>query len=262
MDEKAPQTQEQSQGKPPEVPTLLAEIVFVAVCSIGQLLFAILLANTLFNQVTLIDALGRSGSKSPWLIGSFCLANGVSVVVSGSLADLTDSKCLTVGSFIWLNIWNVVGVFSITPSRIVLYFVVRAMLGLAVGVLQSSAMSMSGRVYKPRRKSRVFSLMAVMIPLGLGSGALQGGAFGAHLHWVFGSTAILCALCAIAAYWAVPNPPPFDQLSIRNFDLLRAAASVCGRRLLIFGLTQGAPTHWAPYTYALVIVGVLLLVAF
>ncbi|OGM40895.1 hypothetical protein ABOM_010006 [Aspergillus bombycis] len=259
----------QHHGKPPELPTLFAEIVFVVLCSVGQLLFAIVLANTLVNQVTLIDALGLTGSKSPWLIGSFCLANGVSVVVSGSLADLTNPRWLTVGALVWLTIWNLIGVFSITPSRMVLHFVVRAMIGLAVGMIQSTAVSMLGRIYKPgQRKTMVFSSMAAMIPLGFGVGALQGGAFSAHLHWVFGSTAIMCALCAVAAYWAVPTLPPSSgpaaegKLSIKDFDYLGAAVSVGGCGLLIFGLTQGAPTHWTSYTYALVILGVFLIVAF
>ncbi|KAE8363514.1 MFS general substrate transporter [Aspergillus caelatus] len=243
-------------GKPPELPTLFAEMVFVVVCSVGQLFFAIVLANTLVNQITLIGALGLDGSKSPWLIGSFCLANGVSVVVSGSLADLTNPKWLTVGALVWLTVWNLIGVFSITPSRMVLHFV-------------STAVSMLGRIYKPgKRKTTVFSSMAAMIPLGFGVGALQGGAFSAHLHWVFGSTAIMCAVCTVAAYWAVPNLPPSSgaagdgKLSIKDFDYLGAAISVSGCGLLIFGLTQGAPTHWTPYTYILVIVGMFLLVAF
>ncbi|KAE8308623.1 major facilitator superfamily-domain-containing protein [Aspergillus transmontanensis] len=227
-------------GKPPELPTLYAEIP----------LFAIVLANTLVNQITLIDALGLAESKSPWLIGSFCLANGVSVVVSGSLADLTNPKWLTVGALVWLTVWNLIGIFSITPSRMVLHFVVRAMIGHAVGMIQSTAVSMLGRIYKPgQRKTTVFSSMAAMIPLGFGVGALQGGASSAHLHWVFGSTAIVCALYTVAAYWAVPTLPPSSGLA-------------GGYGLLIFGLTQSAPTHWTPYTYTLVIFGVLLLVAF
>ncbi|KAB8215097.1 major facilitator superfamily domain-containing protein [Aspergillus novoparasiticus] len=259
----------QSHGKPPELPTLFTELMFVVVCSVGQLLFTIVLANALVNQITMIDALGLAESKSPWLIGSFCLANGVSVVVSGSLADLTNPKWLTVGALVWLTVWNLIGIFSITPSRMVLHFVVRAIIGLAVGMIQSTAVSMLGRIYKPgQRKTTVFSSMAAMIPLGFGVGALQGGAFSAHLHWVFGSTAIVCALCAVAAYWAVPTLPPSSgladeaKLSIKDFDYLGAAVSVGGCGLLIFGLTQGAPTHWTLYIYTLVIVGVLLLVAF
>ncbi|QRD87723.1 hypothetical protein F9C07_705 [Aspergillus flavus] len=62
----------------------------------------------------------------------------------------------------------------------------------------------------------VFSSMAAMVPLGFGVGALQGGTFSAHLHWVFGSTAIVCAPCTVAAYWAVPTLPPSSGLAAWN----------------------------------------------
>ncbi|KOC15460.1 glucose dehydrogenase [Aspergillus flavus AF70] len=62
----------------------------------------------------------------------------------------------------------------------------------------------------------VFSSMAAMVPLGFGVGALQGGTFSAHLHWVFGSTAIVCAPCTVAAYWAVPTLPPSSGLAGKN----------------------------------------------
>ncbi|KAL4877954.1 major facilitator superfamily domain-containing protein [Aspergillus karnatakaensis] len=148
----------------------------------------------------------------------------------------------------------------------VLYFVMRGMQGVAVGMLESNAMSMLGRIYKPGvRKNRVFATMSAMIPMGFGIGAIQGGALSAHLHWVFGSTAIASFLCTFAALWAVPSLQPSssgdgsgEQLSLRHFDYLGASICVCACGILIFGLTQGAPTAWTPYTYALVIVGLLL----
>lgn len=245
--------------KPPEFSTLAAECSFVCICSMGQLLFAIYLASTFVTQLALIEALQVSESLVPWLIGSFLVANGVSVVIAGSLADLMSPKWLVIGAFVWSAAWNLVGVWSIDPSRLVLYLVVRAMLGLAVGTLCSAAMSMLGRVYRPGvRKNRVFSLMGAMIPMGVVVGALLGGALSAHLEWVFGSTAILAAVCALLACWCIP-PLPVRSVGLRSFDFFGAAACVVGCGLVIFGLTQGEPTHWTPYTYALVIVGVAFL---
>lgn len=251
-----------SSERPPEFTTLAAECSFVCVCSMGQLLFAIYLANTFVNQVTLVEALQGSESTTPWLIGSFLVANGVSVVISGSLADLTSPKWIVVGAFVWSALWNLVGVWSLDPSRMILYFVVKAMLGLAVGALCSAAMSMLGRVYRPGlRKNRVFAMMGAMIPMGFGVGALQGGALSAHLEWVFGSTAILAAVCAVLACWCIP-PLPVTSVGLRNFDYLGAAACVAGCGLVIFGLTQGPTTQWAPHTYALVIAGLGLFAVF
>lgn len=251
-----------SSQRPAEFSTLAAECSFVCVCSMGQLLFAIYLAQTFVNQVTLVEALEGSEATTPWLIGSFLAANGVSVVISGSLADLTSPKWIVVGAFVWSAAWNLVGVWSLGPSRMVLYFVVKAMLGLAVGALCSAAMSMLGRVYRPGlRKNRVFSLMGAMIPLGFGVGALQGGALSHRLEWVFGSTAILAAICAVLACWCIP-PLPVTSLGLRNFDYLGAAACVIGCALVIFGLTQAPTTGWTPYTYALLIVGLAFFAVF
>ncbi|KAF5866064.1 hypothetical protein ETB97_001142 [Aspergillus alliaceus] len=58
--------------------------------------------------------------------------------------------------------------------------------------------------------------MAAMLPLGFGIGAPEGGTFIAHLHWVFGSTAILCALFTIAVYWGGSNPSSILRSDARN----------------------------------------------
>jgi MFS family permease len=56
---------------------------------------------------------------------------------------------------------------AVRPRLKVLFFVARAMQGLAAGVLVVASISILGRVYKPgRRKTRVFSAMAAGSPFG------------------------------------------------------------------------------------------------
>lgn len=160
-------TQPISQTIPPELGTLTKEIVFVLVCSSGQLLFAFLQGDINVNQQGFKHALGLQSTQLPWLVGSFLVALGLSVIVAGSLTDLVPPKLVVVGAFAWLTIWNVIGAFSLVPSRSVLFFVMRAMQGLSVGILVSGSMSILGRVYNPgQRKTRVFSTMAAMAPFG------------------------------------------------------------------------------------------------
>ena len=143
------------QGVPPELNNFASEVVFVLVCSAGQLLFAWFLGDVNVNQTQFKDALGIENSQLPWLVGAFNVANAISVLLSGSLTDLIPPKSLVVGAFLWLTVWNLVGAFALTPSRSVVFFVVRAMQGLAIGVLVSASMSILGRVYKPGlRKTR------------------------------------------------------------------------------------------------------------
>ncbi|KAL9089041.1 MAG: hypothetical protein Q9159_002759 [Coniocarpon cinnabarinum] len=235
----------------------------------GQLLFAINLGNTLVNMFEFVSALGISYSLTPWLTGSFLLPLGLSVVVAGSVSDLSAPKNLIVGSFTWQTVWNIAGFFSISPGRKLLYFVVRAMQGLAVGVLVSASMSVLGRTYRPGvRKTRVFSFMAAMAPLGCWIGALQGGALQAHLPWIFGSSAIHCGICAVAGMLTIPSLKPVkdtmdgDAPSMKNFDYLGASCLTVATALILFGLTQGSSTHWNPYTYSLVVAGLVFFVAF
>lgn len=104
------------QDRPVEFSTLAAELVFVMLCSMGQLLFAVFLGDVVVNQVTFVEVMRISPRNTPWIVGSFLLASGIAVVIFGSLADLTNKKWLVVALFGWLTIWNLVGTFSVQPS--------------------------------------------------------------------------------------------------------------------------------------------------
>ncbi|KAK8137374.1 efflux pump antibiotic resistance protein [Apiospora sp. TS-2023a] len=253
----------------PELPSLLAEVIFVLACSGGQLVYALLVGHVTVTQSVFGVALGLPPSQLPWLIGSFMLASGLSVIVSGPLADLAPPKPLMVGAFLWELVWNIVAALTITPKLKILFFVARAMQGLAVGVIVSASMSILGRVYSPgHRKTRVFSLMAAGSPFGYWLGCIQAGALSAHLPWIFGSTAVFLAVCALAAQLTIPDlRPASDDVdteapSLRQFDYTGAVLASVGCSLVVFGLTQGASVDWNPYTYSSVILGCLMLGAF
>jgi MFS family permease len=191
------------------------------------------------------------------------------VIISGSLADLTPPKPLMVGGFLWSALWNLVAAVAVRPRLKVLYFVARAMQGLAAGVLVSASMSILGRVYKPgRRKTRVFSFMAAGSPFGYWLGCLQAGALSSHLGWIFGSTAILVTGFAVTAYLTIPSLRPASDTvtaeapSLRHFDYIGAGLAAAGCGLLVFGLTQGSSAHWNPYTYISIVLGFSMLGGF
>ncbi|KAK6078371.1 MFS transporter [Seiridium cupressi] len=257
------------QGVPPELSNLFAEAVFVLVNTAGQLIFSLTLGHVMVTQSQFQEALGIAPSQVPWLVGSSLLASGLSVIISGSFADLAPPKPLMVGAFVWQALWNAIASAAIKPQLKILFFVARAMGGLSVGILVSASMSILGRVYNPGiRKTQVFSLMAAGAPLGFWIGCIQGGALSAHLPWIFGSTSIFLGLCAVAAQFTIPALRPArdaadaDAPSLREFDYLGALLASAGCGLLLFGLTQGSSAKWNPYTYSLIIAGLLMFVAF
>ncbi|RFU81945.1 major facilitator superfamily transporter [Trichoderma arundinaceum] len=258
-----------SQGVPPELPNLLAEIIFVLVCTAGQVIFSLTLGQVTVTQFVFREALEMVPAEIPWLIGSSALASGLSVIIFGPLADLAPPKPLMVGAFLWEAAWNAVTAAAVSPELKILFFVARAMQGLAVGVLVSTSMSILGRVYNPGiRKTRVFSMMAAGAPFGYWIGCVQGGLLSANLAWIFRSTAIFLAVCGLAAYFTIPDLRPAadrttaDVPSIRQFDYVGALLASLGCGLILFGLTQGSAVEWNLYTYSMVIVGFLSLVAF
>lgn len=257
------------QGVPREIGNFTAEVIFVFVCSAGLLMFTFLYGDIIVNQEELKRALSITNSELPWLLAAYTLPLSLSVVISGSLSDLTPPRMMMIGAFAWMTVWNVVGVFSFKPSMAILFYIVRAMQGLSVGVLVSCSMSILGRVYNPgRRKSQVFSAMAATSPFGFWLGAIQGGALKAHLKWIFVSNAILSTFCSVAAYMTIPPLKPVADIAgtevptIWHFDYIGASLAISGCVCMLFGLTQGSVAEWSLYTYLLVIVGTLLIVAF
>ncbi|KAI6081481.1 MFS general substrate transporter [Hypoxylon rubiginosum] len=260
---------ERSQGVPPELPNLAAEIVFVLVCTAGQVIFALTYGHANITQTDMRIALGLPPTQTPWLLGTQLLASGLSVIVAGSLADLAPPKPLMVWAFVWSAAWHGVAAGAISPRLKALYFVARAMQGLSLGVLVSASMSILGRVYKPGvRKTRVFSIMAAGAPFGFWIGCVHAGALSSRLPWIFGSTALFLGLVALAAQLTLPDLSPAkdshdaDAPSLRQFDYVGAVLSSVGCGLVMFGLTQGGSANWAPYTYSLIIAGLLMFVAF
>lgn len=85
--EAIPPPKQDSQGVPPELGNFTSEVIFVLVCSAGQLLFAWFLGDINVIQVQLKVALGIENTQLPWLMGAFSIANGLSVMLAGSVTD-------------------------------------------------------------------------------------------------------------------------------------------------------------------------------
>lgn len=130
-------------GRPALLPNRMAEILFVMVCSCGQGLFSHLLGNVVVMTVVLTERLHMRTSQMPWQNGAFLLANGLSVTISGSLADIYGARVMIVGSLAWLTIANTLGAILMIPSvagsNAIAFCFVRALQGLGIGGMTSSS---------------------------------------------------------------------------------------------------------------------------
>jgi len=129
------------------------------------------------------------------------------------------------------------------------------------------ALNTCAETYSPgRRKSRAFSGMAAMAPVGYWLGAIHGGLLTEHRPWIFFSMAIGIALLFVLSLSVVPasvDPrATAARPSLRQFDYLGALLAMIGLGCIVAGLTQGSPAGWQPYTYILIIAGAATLAAF
>lgn len=251
------------QGRPAVFSSLSHELVFVLLCSSGQLITQINFGNVTVTLLKIQESLRLQDTQLPWLTGAFSLANGAFVIFFGSLADKVGAKKVFIGGSLWLCLWSLAAGLTRSPIQL---FVSRAMQGIAGGALIPSGIGLLGYIYEPGvRKNRVFSAFGAMAPLGFILGAVEGGVVTAFTdwRWMFLFNAMLLLPFSIAAYFVIPpdNPRSIRE-SLRGFDWLGSVVAISGLTLIVFGLTDGPVASWAPYTYSLLIIGVLLLVIF
>lgn len=100
--------------------------------------------------------------------------------------------------------------------------------------------------------------------------AVFGDALGispSQIPWLLGASMLSCGLTVAAQITIPPLRPARDSLnteapSLRHFDYIGAGLASVGCTLIIFGLTQGDSADWNPYTYALIMVGFVMLGVF
>lgn len=110
--------------------------------------------------------------------------------------------------------------------------------------------------------------MGGMGPTGYLTGGVLAGAFQHHLAWISGVNAIITGVLFFIALRFAPTERVVRRFELlsgakphpqRKFDFPGAILAVSSVGLIVFGLTQGSSAHWAPYCYATVIAGFVLL---
>ncbi|BFZ53394.1 hypothetical protein PYCC9005_000417 [Savitreella phatthalungensis] len=261
--------QNQMQGRPAVFASTAAEIFFICVCAAAQLVVQSNYGQGMALMLDLQKGLALDDNQLAWIVSAFSLSNGSFVIVFGSLADRIGGRRVFLGGALWLVLWTTV--CGAAPSGGV-FILARAMQGIAGGALLPAAISILGNVYEPgRRKNRAFSAFGSMAPVGFIVGVSQSGTITKFASWRvnFYFAAVMYVAYAAAVYFFIPSDDKLQaralgplRQAMRGFDWLGSASAVAGLVLLAFGLTDGPNKSWAPYTYSMIIIGLLLLVIF
>lgn len=210
-----------------------------------------------------------SPGQLSWFPAAYSLTVGTFILVAGRLGDLYGHRLMFIIGFLWYGLWSLLAGFSVWSSPI-FFDCCRAFQGIGPAMLLPNAVAIFGRTYPPgRKKGFVFSLFGACAPGGYVVGGVFSSIFAQLVWWPWGYwvMGIVCFILAAMGFLVIPyTPRPKTDRSVNlaeRIDLYGAALGISGLVLINFAWNQAPLVGWkTPYTYAMLIVGLFLLVVF
>ena len=256
-----------SAPQPSNFSSTFQEAIFIFLIGLSQLFSVGGLGNTAYSVEQIGQSLNApSNGQKSWFLSAYALCGGVSVLVTGRLGDHFGHKSVFIFGWIWMSIWSLVSGFA---HHLVLFDFARAMTGLGNGALVPNSFALLARAFPPFsvKKNIAFAFLGFCAPGGYIFGGLIGAAFAENVTWRWGYWfwALGSLMVGIATFVVVPYRvgSPIPGLSLKQFDYIGSLLGVSGLVLFGFAWSQASVVGWhEAYTYALLIVGIVLTVAF
>ncbi|OAA77162.1 Major facilitator superfamily domain, general substrate transporter [Akanthomyces lecanii RCEF 1005] len=253
--------------------SLATEIIFVGVVCAAQLLTQAGLALSIAPQTLIAQSfhITDPGTAS-WFSAAYSLTVGTFILPAGRVGDVFGHKRFLAGGFAWFGVWSALAGCAAYSGPILFAFC-RAMQGMGPAFMLPNAVAILGRAYEAgsMRQNMVYSLFGATAP----SGFIVGAVFSSLLAqktwwpWAYWVMALACLLFAVLSVFAVPATvresaqEDGNDLFCQRVDLFGSVAGVSALILFNFAWNQGPVVGWTqPYTYSIMIVGILAFVLF
>lgn len=249
--------------------SLFHEAVFVFVVCAAQLMTQ----GGLSLSIAPLQLISASFNTTPkdltWASAAYSLTVGTFIFVSGRLGDVYGHRLLFIVGFLWFGLWSLLGGFAVW-SNPRFFDCCRAFQGIGPALLLPNAVAILGRSYTPgRRKGMVFCCFGAVAPGGFIVTATFSSLLAERVwwpwgYWIFG---IACFMFAGLGFLVIPfvaqETPRKDLSTWQRLDGLGAITGVSGLILINFAWNQAPLVGWhVPYTYVLLIVGILIMALF
>ncbi|EDK35987.2 hypothetical protein PGUG_00085 [Meyerozyma guilliermondii ATCC 6260] len=245
--------------------SLFHEILFVLIIFSGQFVTQVSVAQGL-SSIRIIGEWFNITNEAEltWSIASLSLSAGTLIIIAGRLGDILGHKRMFLFGYVWLTIWSLLTGAS-SYSNAVFYYCCKGFQGVGPAFLLPNGLAILGRFYPPgKRKTIAFVVFGAGTPLGFVFGSIFGAIFSQFTHWawIYWSMGIACACLTILAFLIIPQDT-LDEGRNKEFDFLGAFTGVGGLVLFNVAWNQAPIVKWStPYTYILLVIGVLLLSIF
>jgi MFS family permease len=265
------------------------EVLFISIVCMAQLLTQCALAQTIAPLPFIAQAFYPSGAASAtnlaWFSAAFALTVGTFILPSGRLGDVYGHKIVFAIGWMWFGLFSLACGFAqqvqdggLSGEIFLIYC--RAMQGIGPAIVMPNGLALFGTTYPPgKKKNMIFALFGACAPAGFVIGATFSSLLSmkAHWSWSFWILGIVCIGLFVLTFIIVPTPtvhhglnPPKENTLSKQFwatyeilDIRGGFLGLTGLILINISLNQAPSVGWeVPYTYFLLIIGLLFIVAF
>ncbi|MGU3587415.1 MFS transporter [Rhodococcus sp. C26F] len=241
----------------PSISPSRATAVIITLC-FGSLAGALMQSLVIPIQSELPELLDTSVANASWAITATLLAAGVSMPVTGRLADMYGKKRIMVASAAVLVVGSLLCAVS---TGLVPFLVGRALQGVAMGYIPVAISAVRALAPKDKQATAIATVSATM-----GVGGAIGLPLSAWIAQTFDWHALFYVSSALALVVLVATAlivPATQDTHPARLDFVGVALMAVGLVSLLVGVSKGSTWGWNNgATWTCIVVGVVVLVLF
>ena len=192
-----------------------------------------------------------------WVTSAYLLAYAVPLLITGRLGDRFGPKKIYL---IGLAIFTLASLGCGLSSTLEMLIVFRAVQGFGASLMTPQTMAVITRTFPPNQRGAAMGLWGATSGVAMLVGPLAGGLLvdGLGWEWIFFVNLPVGIIGFVLAWMLVPNL----ETHRHRFDMVGVFLSALGLFLVVFGLQEGENYDWAPWVWAMIIGGVLVIALF
>ncbi|MBV8193936.1 MAG: MFS transporter [Candidatus Dormibacteraeota bacterium] len=236
--------------------------IALAVMTLGA--FMVLIDTTVVNVAipSIRNNLAASYADTQWVVAGYQLAYAVLLVTGGRLGDIFGRRRLFLIGAIGFTITSVLSGLAQSPGMLVGSRIAQ---GLAAALLFPQGLSMITAVFPARERAKAFGIFGAAAGIAVVLGPLLGGLIigdnttGDAWRYIF---LINVPVGLIALAGALRFVRETRSAGVRGIDLSGTALLSIALTAIVFPLLEGRDADWAPWTFASLVGGVVMLALF
>ena len=192
-----------------------------------------------------------------WVTSAYLLAYAVPLLITGRLGDRFGPKKIYL---IGLAIFTLASLGCGLSSTLEMLIVFRAVQGLGASLMTPQTMAVITRTFPSTQRGAAMGLWGATSGVAMLVGPLAGGLLvdGLGWEWIFFVNLPVGVIGFVLAWMLVPHLETHPH----RFDIVGVFLSAVGLFLVVFGLQEGEHYDWAPWVWAMIVGGVLVMALF